>query len=341
MIKVAVKGSRRNSDILVGEKLENLSTYIPQNNVVIITDENVSEYYAGQFPNVDTITIGTGESVKTLDTAADIYQQLLEKDAQRSTFLVGIGGGIVCDITGFIASTFLRGINFGFVSSTLLSQVDASVGGKNGVNHKGYKNMIGVFNQPKFVICDNNLLKTLPERELLSGFAEIIKHAAIESSDYFTYLEENCDAALAITPEVIEKIIYDSVIIKSTIVNRDETEKGERRKLNFGHTFGHAIEKTIKMPHGEAVSLGMVLAASLSVKKGLLSQQKADRITKLLRDYKLPVEINFDRNIILEALNKDKKRKGDDIHFVLLTDIGDSVVQKISINELQTIIHEL
>ncbi len=341
MIKVTVKGSIRNSDILVGEQLDNLSKYIPQNNVIIITDENVSEYYTAQFPNVDIITIGTGESVKTLDTAADIYQQLLEKDAQRSTFLVGIGGGIVCDITGFIASTFLRGINFGFVSSTLLSQVDASVGGKNGVNHKGYKNMIGVFNQPEFVICDNNLLNTLPKRELLSGFAEIIKHATIESLDYFTYLEKNCDAALAITPEVIEKIVYDSVIIKSTIVNRDETEKGERRKLNFGHTFGHAIEKTIKMPHGEAVSIGMVLAASLSVKKGLLSQQKADRITNLLKDYKLPVEINFDKNIILEALNKDKKRKGDDIHFVLLTDIGKAIIQKISINELQTIIHEL
>lgn len=341
MVKATVKGNRRNSDILVGETLKNLSKYIPSNNVVVLTDENVSKYYLNQFPDVEVITIGTGESVKTLETAADIYQTLLEKDAQRSTFLVGIGGGIVCDITGFIASTFLRGINFGFVSSTLLSQVDASVGGKNGVNHKGYKNMIGVFNQPEFVICDNNLLKTLPERELLSGFAEIIKHAAIESSDYFTYLEENCEDALAITPDVIEKIVYDSVIIKSTIVNRDETEKGERRKLNFGHTFGHAIEKTIKMPHGEAVSLGMVLAASLSVKKGHLSQEKADRITTLLKSYKLPVEINFDRSIILEALNKDKKRKGDDIHFVLLTDIGKAVVQKISINELKEVIHEL
>lgn len=341
MIRVTLKGSGKNSDILVGEKIENLSHYTPSDNVIIITDENVSAHYRKTFPDCRIITIGTGEAVKTLDTAAIIYQKLLESDAQRSTFLVGIGGGIVCDITGFIASTFLRGINFGFVSSTLLSQVDASVGGKNGVNHKGYKNMIGVFNQPDFVICDNRLLKTLPERELLSGFAEIVKHGAIEDADYFTYLEENHEKALGLDSDVIEKIVYESVMIKSTIVNRDEKEKGERRKLNFGHTFGHAIEKTLKIPHGEAVSLGMVLAGSLSAKKGLLAPEKAERLTALLKKYKLPVAINFDRNLILEALDKDKKREGDNILFVLLKDIGESVVQEISIDELKTIIHTL
>jgi len=325
----------------VGEKLENLSQYIPSDNVVIITDENVSRYYLKKFPEFKVITIGTGEGVKTLDTAASIYQELLGSDSTRSTFLVGIGGGIVCDIAGFIASTFLRGINFGFVSSTLLSQVDASVGGKNGVNHKGYKNMIGVFNQPEFVICDNLLLKTLPKRELLSGFAEIVKHAAIEDAGYFDYLEENHEKALGLDPEVIEKIVYDSVIIKSNVVNRDEKEKGERRKLNFGHTFGHAIEKTQKIPHGEAVSLGMVLAASLSVKKGLLAPEKAERLTSLLEKYKLPVKIDFDRNLILEALDKDKKRKGDNIGFVLLDDIGKSVIREIPIAELKSVIHEL
>ena len=341
MIKVEIQGADKSSDILVGEMLENLANYIPSENVVIITDENVSKYYLDKFPKFNVITIGTGEGVKTLDTASDIYQQLLDMDSQRSTFLVGIGGGIVCDITGFIASTFLRGIPFGFVSSTLLSQVDASVGGKNGVNHKGYKNMIGVFNQPGFVICDNRLLKTLPKRELLSGFAEIIKHAAIEDADYFTYLEENCDKALALDHDVIEKIVYDSVIIKSEVVNRDEQEKGERRKLNFGHTFGHAIEKTFKIPHGEAVSLGMVLAGSLSARKGLLNIETANRITDLLRQYGLPVDIDFDRNKILEALDKDKKRKGDNIHFVLLKDIGKSVIMEISIDELKNVIHEL
>ena len=341
MIKVEIKGADSNSDILVGETLENLSVYLPSENVVIITDENVSKYYLDKFPDFKIITIGTGESVKTLDTAAYIYQQLLDMDAQRSTFLVGIGGGIVCDITGFIASTFLRGIRFGFVSSTLLSQVDASVGGKNGVNHQGFKNMIGVFNQPEFVICDNRLLKTLPKRELLSGFAEIIKHAAIDDADYFSYLEKHCEKALAIEPDVIEKIVHDSVIIKSEVVNRDEQEKGERRKLNFGHTFGHAIEKTFKIPHGEAVSLGMVLASSLSTRKGLLTEAKAKQLTALLRHYGLPVDIDFDRNKILEALNKDKKRKGDNIHFVLLEDIGKSVMMDISIDELKNVIHDL
>lgn len=341
MVKVEVRGAGNRSDILVGESLDNLASYIPGNSAVIITDENVSRNYLNRFPSAPVITIGTGEKIKTLETASEIYQQLLDLDAQRSTFLVGIGGGIVCDITGFIASTYLRGVRFGFVSSTLLSQVDASVGGKNGVNHKGYKNMIGVFNQPEFVICDNRMLKTLPERELLSGFAEIVKHAAIEDAGYFEYLESNCNKALAIDEAVIEKIVYDSVIIKSGVVNRDEKEKGERRKLNFGHTFGHAIEKTLRIPHGEAVSLGMVLAASLSVKKGFLQPEKKDRIVQLLKDYKLPVDISFNRAEILEALDKDKKRAGDSIHFVLLEDIGRSIIVDITLKELKTIINDL
>ncbi|MBA3037475.1 MAG: 3-dehydroquinate synthase, partial [Desulfobacterium sp.] len=275
-----------------------------------------------------------GETVKTLDTAAYIYQNLLDMNAQRSTVLVGIGGGIVCDITGFVASTYLRGISFGFVSSTLLSQVDASVGGKNGVNFKGYKNMVGVFNQPAFVICDMNLLKTLPEKDLLCGFAEIVKHAAIEDAALFEYLENNYKKALSLDYNVIERLVYDSVVIKSSVVNRDEKEKGERRKLNFGHTLGHAIEKTTGIPHGEAVSLGMVFAASLSVKRGLLSSGEEKQISALLKNLKLPTTVDIDRKKVIEALNKDKKREGDGIHFVLLDGIGKAVIEEISISEL-------
>jgi 3-dehydroquinate synthase len=318
----------------VGEVLERLTDYIPGKNVVIITDENVKALYGKEFPAFPVITIGMGEGIKTLETAADIFQQLLDMEAQRSTFIVGIGGGIVCDISGFIASTFLRGVGFGFVSSTLLSQVDASVGGKNGVNYKGYKNMVGTFNLPDFVICDMNLLKTLPERDVLCGFAEIIKHAAIEDADLFRYLEGHHEKALCLDSEVIEKLVYDSVVIKAGVVSRDEKEKGERKKLNFGHTFGHAIEKTAGLPHGEAVSLGMVLAASLSVKKGLLTQNEADRITALLAMYKLPTRITWERAAILDALKRDKKRKGESIQFVLLEAIGKSVVVDISIDDL-------
>jgi len=341
MKRIDIKGSTGLSTILIGERLKNLSNYIPSQDVILITDETVSHHYKNHFPNSRTITIGTGERVKTLDTAGMIYQKLLDMDAQRSSFIVGIGGGIVCDIAGFVASTFLRGIGFGFVSSTLLAQVDASVGGKNGVNFKGFKNMVGVFNQPEFVICDLDLLKTLPERELLSGFAEVVKHALIQDQNLFDFIEKNAEKALALDYDVIERFVHDSVVIKSSVVNQDEKEKGERRKLNFGHTFGHAIEKTLGIPHGEAVSLGMVLAASLSVKKGLLSEEAYQRIIRLLKNLKLPATLSYDKKQVMEALKKDKKRTGDRIHFVLINGIGESVVKEISIQALGEVLASL
>ena len=261
MKTLEIHGSTGVSTILVGEKLKNLRKYIPAEKAVIITDANVKHFYQKNFPPYDVITIGTGEKIKNLDTVRYIYGKLVELEADRSTFIIGIGGGIVCDIAGFVASTYLRGVRFGFVSSTLLSQVDASVGGKNGVNFEGYKNIIGVFNQPQFVICDLNLLNTLPKKEVLYGLAEVVKHAAIGDMDLFTYLDDHYQKALTLDTGVIERLVYDSVVIKSAIVNRDEKEKGERRKLNFGHTFGHAVEKTTGVPHGEAVSIGMVMAS--------------------------------------------------------------------------------
>ncbi len=335
-----IHGSTGVSTILVGEEIQNLEKYIPAENVVIVTDTNVRHFYQKDFPHYDVITIATGEKIKNLDTVRDIYEKLIELEADRSTFMVGIGGGIVCDITGFVASTFLRGIRFGFVSSTLLSQVDASVGGKNGVNFQGYKNMVGVFSQPEFVMCDLNLLNTLPEKEILCGLAEIVKHAVIEGAGLFKYLEEHYQNALALDAGVIEKLVYDSVVIKSAIVNRDEKEKGERRKLNFGHTFGHAIEKTTGVPHGEAVSAGMVIASELSVKRGYLPVKDAERIKSLLQKLKLPTSLQADRKTVLDALRKDKKRRGDHINFVLLEEIGKPFVDQISIKELESVTHD-
>ena len=168
---IEIHGNRGDSAILIGERLQALGEYVPEDGqVIIITDTNVRHYYSKDFPSEGVIEIGTGENIKSLDTVQDIYGNLLKLEADRSSFIVGIGGGIVCDITGFVASTYMRGVRFGFVPTTLLSQVDASVGGKNGVNVGGYKNMAGVFNQPEFVICDLNLLRTLPEKEVLSGF---------------------------------------------------------------------------------------------------------------------------------------------------------------------------
>lgn len=338
MKRVLIKSQPHDSLILINEGLANLGDYLPVDKPIIITDENVLAIWGKHFPPGDVITIGTGEKIKSFDTVRQIYEQLLDLEADRASFIVGIGGGIVCDIAGFAASTYMRGVRFGFVSTTLLSQVDASVGGKNGFNLGGFKNIVGVFNQPEFVICDLELLKTVPRKEILSGFAEIIKHGAIADEELFTFLETNRESALALDSEVIEKLIYDSVMIKSEIVNRDEKEKGERRKLNFGHTFGHAIEKLTSVKHGEAVSAGMVLAAELSVQKGCLTADALNRLRNLVDDYSLPVGLKFDGRAVLETLRKDKKREGDQVYFVLLRKIGEAFIEQINIKELEALV---
>lgn len=338
MKTVRIKSDTGKSVIMIGERLKNLKAYLPVKNPIIITDNRVRESWGAFFPAAPVIAIGTGEKIKNFDTLSYIYERLIELGADRSSFIVGIGGGIVCDIAGFVASTYMRGVKFGFVSTSLLSQVDASVGGKNGVNFSGYKNIVGVFNQPEFVICDMDVLSTLPREELCCGFAEIIKHGAIADRSMFDYLEKNYSRAMALDPDVIEKLVYDSVIIKSSIVNRDAREKGVRRKLNFGHTFGHAIEKTLGIRHGEAVGAGMFLASALSVKMGFLKNRDAARISGLLEKYGLPVRLPYDGSQMLEAIRMDKKREGGHIKFVLLREIGRAFVDEIPFQELETFI---
>jgi len=336
MVKtIKIKGSEGDSVVMVGESLLNLGRYLPVEKTVIITDKNIWHFHGKDFPPCRVIKIEPGENTKNLDTVRHIYERLLEFGVDRSSYIAGIGGGVVCDIAGFAASTFLRGLRFGFVSSTLLSQVDASVGGKNGVNLDGYKNIVGLFSQPEFVICDLDLLSTLPGSELRNGFGEIIKHAAIRDEGLFTFLEENYEKALSLDPEIIERLVYNSVRIKSEIVSRDEKEKGERRKLNFGHTFGHAFEKTLGIPHGEAVGAGMIAAGYLSVKKGFLRQEEFERLIRIVRLFGLPVELTYDRVKVIDAIRRDKKRENASLHFVFLSGIGSSVVREIRVNELE------
>ncbi|MFC1841310.1 3-dehydroquinate synthase [Thermodesulfobacteriota bacterium] len=335
MPSFVIHGSSKESTILVGESYKNVEKYLPSSQVVNIVDNNVYDLYGDSLPDSRMIKIDTGEGIKNLDTVNYIIDELVKIEADRSVFILGIGGGIVCDIAGFVASIYMRGVSFGFISTTLLSQVDASVGGKNGVNHVGYKNIVGVFNQPDFVICDPEMLKTLPEEELLNGCAEIIKHGAIADKELFEYLEKNYEGIFALDREALEKVVYDSIVIKSGVVNRDEKEKGERRKLNFGHTIGHAIEKVTGTNHGKAVSLGMVAAANLSESRGLLSSGEKERIIQLLKNMKLPVEIQTDKERVLDAMRRDKKREGESIHFVLLDGIGKTVIEEITIKELE------
>lgn len=339
MITHIIQGANSQSQIVLGESLTQLHNYIVPRKCIIVTDELVYQHYHEMFPVVkDVMVIGTGEGVKTLDTVHAMYQRFFEAELDRSALIVAIGGGIVCDITGFAASTFLRGLQFGFVPTTLLAQVDASVGGKNAVNFQGYKNMIGTFTQPEFVLINVAVLKTLAPRTLGCGLAEAIKHGAIADESLFTFMEDQVDRIRDLVPESIERIINDSIIIKSAIVNKDEKEHGERRKLNFGHTFGHAVEKTLGLPHGESVSIGMVVAAKLSQQRGYLSQDDVNRLVKLLRAYDLPVHIDADMTSIKEAIRKDKKRYGETIKFILLQELGNAIIQDVSLQELYTAI---
>jgi 3-dehydroquinate synthase len=335
MHSITIHGISKESTIYVSESCSNVKKYLPTSQVVIITDNNVYDLYHDVFPDCNVIRIDTGEKIKNFDTVNYIIDELVEIEADRSIFILGVGGGVLCDIAGFVASIYMRGVSFGFISTTLLSQVDASVGGKNGINFKGYKNIVGVFNQPDFVICDTEMLKTLPEDELLNGCAEIIKHGAIADKELFEYLEKNYEGIFALDRVVLEKVVYDSIVIKSGVVNRDEKEKGERRKLNFGHTIGHAIEKVAGTSHGKAVSLGMAAAADLSESRGLLSSSEKERIIQLLKNMKLPVEIQIDKERVLDAVRRDKKREGESIHFVLLDGIGKAVIEEITIKELE------
>ncbi len=335
MHEISIEGQTGRSRILVGESLENLPKYLPDGRSVIVTDEKVGALYGDRFPAGEVITIGCGEKHKTLESLATIYERLIETEADRSSFIVGIGGGIVGDVTGFAASTYMRGIRFGFVPTSLLAQVDATVGGKNGVNFKGYKNMVGVFNQPDFVIADITLLKTLPPEEVACGLAEIVKHGCIADKAYFEFIEAHCDAIARLDHDTMLHLVRESVRIKAAVVNQDEREAGERRKLNFGHTLGHAFEKTLGISHGEAVSAGMVIAAELSVRKGLLEENTLHRLKTLLERLKLPVTLSYDRQAVFQALKKDKKREKEHMHFVLLDALGKAVVESIQLNELE------
>ncbi len=341
MRTIEIKTDDRNSRILVGETLQNLENYLPGKNTVIVTDTNLKRLYGNRFPNYPVVEIGLGEKNKTVDTLNQVFGHFVDLEVDRSTFILAIGGGIVCDVAGFAASVFMRGLRFGFVSTTLLSQVDASVGGKNGVNFQRYKNMIGVFNQPEFVICDTSMLKTLVNKEFRAGFAEIVKAGIIKSSRLFEFLEKNWQKALQYEPDVIDTLVYDSVMIKAGVVEADEKEKGERRKLNFGHTFAHSFEKLSDLLHGEAVSIGMVLASNLSVRMGFLAKDQAERIKRLLIQLGLPVTHNLDRSRVFEAMKQDKKREGDSIHMVLIDKIGNAIIHKVTFNKLEEMLNDM
>ena len=308
---------------------------------VILADENYLRFHSRKFDGYPVISIGSGEGAKSMDQAVILYHKLLDMEVDRSWAIIGAGGGITTDISGFVASTFLRGISFGFVSTTLLGQVDAAVGGKNGVNLDGYKNMIGIIRQPDFVYCDVSSLTTLPEREFLGGFAEIIKYGAIRDNKFFKYLNEAIERGISKDIAVLETMIYESVRNKIEVVQADENEMGERKTLNFGHTFAHGFEKLYKIPHGEAVALGMILAARLSVNLGMIDNTRATELESLIKRSGLPVRMEFDPDALADAMKRDKKRTGGQISFILLEDLGKAKIKSIAVSDIKSILYDL
>ena len=308
---------------------------------IVITDRNVARFHGDCFADWPVLVVEPGEASKSLAVAEHLYRDLIRLEADRDTFVLGFGGGIVCDLAGFVATTYMRGVPFGFVATSLLAQVDASVGGKNGVNLDRYKNIVGTFSQPEFVICDPHVLNTLPMPELQCGFAEIVKHMFIADEPMLTWFEGRAQKALALDEETISAVVEHSVRTKAAIVNRDEREKGERRKLNFGHTLGHAVERINGVPHGEAVAVGMVAAANISKRLDLLTRADVNRIIQILERIHLPVRLNAPADQLLEAMRKDKKRAGSSVHFVLLDGIGRAVVREISFDALESVLRDM
>lgn len=328
------------STISVGRKLsENLLGL--ESKPIILIDENVLCEHSETFCCHTSLVIPSGERYKTLETVEKLYRDLVKIGADRSSLLVGVGGGLATDVAGYVASTYLREVSFGFISSSLLGQVDASIGGKNGVNLDGYKNMIGTIRQPSFVWCDLDLLHTLSRKEYISGIAEVIKYGAIMDFEFLGYLKEHMKELLALDPTVLEEVVTRSVKAKVEVVEKDEKEAGLRKLLNFGHTLGHAIERNQKLLHGQAVAVGMVMASRLSSNLGMLSRADADLIEEIIASAGLPVEVALNPEEIYANILKDKKKSGDLIHFILLDGPGNAVVKPIPLKELKPMLNDL
>lgn len=337
MKELIIKTASAQSKILVGESIANLHKYLVKRKIVIVSDINLGKLYGKYFPEAPVILIPVGEKNKNINTVLNVINDFVSLGVDRNWFVLGIGGGVVCDIAGFVASIYMRGMKFGFVSTSLLSQVDASVGGKNGVNFLDYKNMIGTINQPEFVLCDTNMLKTLPQKELSCGYAEIIKHGIISGNDYFVKILANKDNAFQLKKDVIEDLVWDSVKLKASIVESDEKEAGLRKNLNFGHSFGHAIEINSTMSHGESVSVGMYISAKISKELGFTGEKEVEAVRNILEAYKLPIKTDVSSITLFNSLKKDKKKHSDEIHFVFLRKIGEVFTQPISFDKLESL----
>ncbi len=341
----------RSYDILVGPGLLSkagalLSPLLKSKRVVIVTDSNVGPLYQDKLVRVldkadirsEAITLPAGEATKSIAQFEKLLEDILSLGIERGTTLIALGGGVIGDITGFAAATLLRGIDFIQVPTTLLSQVDSSVGGKTGINAKAGKNLIGAFHQPRLVLIDTESLNTLPKRELLAGYAEVVKYGLLGDVVFYDWLEENGAALLEGNQDLRREAILKSCTAKADVVRRDEKEGGVRALLNLGHTFGHALEKECgysgDLLHGEAVAIGMVMAFEFCARAGLCTTADAERVKAYLKAVGLPVDLSslpcesWTSELLMAHMLKDKKVKDGKVTFVLVRAIGDAFMSR-------------
>lgn len=345
-------------DIIFSQNFQDLTMelevfHMEERRICIITDSTVEELYAaevisllkGNCKKVVVFAFPSGEASKTLDTVQKAYTFLIEEKFDRKDILIALGGGVVGDLTGFIAATYLRGIDFIQIPTTLLAQADSSIGGKTGVDLNGYKNMVGAFYMPKLVYMNVSTLKTLEERQYFSGFAEIMKHGLIRDHVFYVWLIENMYEICDRDPNILEEMVVRSSNIKKMIVEKDPMEKGERALLNFGHTIGHALEKArnFELYHGECVALGCVAAAYISWKHELLTMDEYYEIRDMFVPFNLPISIDhIDPEEILRLTKSDKKMEAGKIKFILLKKVGKAVIDtSVTDEDIRNAIHEI
>lgn len=347
MDKIRVNLNKKSYDILVGSKIINeLEKYLSQNSyskIFVITDENIAKLHNNKLTNAlqnfefSQIIVKSGENSKSFASFQKIAEEILSQNIDRKSLIIACGGGVVGDLSGFVASVLLRGIDFIQIPTTLLSAVDSSVGGKTAINSQAGKNLIGSFYQPKLVLCDLDFIKTLPKREILAGYAEILKYGLIIDHEFFNDLEQNYQKIFDLDENFLTKSILKSCQIKAKIVEQDEREKGLRALLNFGHTFAHSFETETnydgRLNHGEAVGIGMLMASEMSYNLKFLSDNEFNRIKAHIENSGLnfnlkSIKNNWDIKKLTANLYKDKKTENNNLNFILLNKIGEAFIEK-------------
>ena len=331
-----VKFSNSTVSFVLDGKFAGIDKMIDKANAFYITDENVYALHQKKFKGKKTIVIPAGEEHKQQATVDFIIEALVNFGANRQALLIGVGGGVVTDMVGYVAGVYMRGLAVGFVPTTILAMVDASIGGKNGIDLGLYKNMVGLIRQPSFLLYDLDFLKTLPKYQWENGFAEIIKHAAIKDATMMKALANHDLAFYQKDKKALALLIEKNVQIKVKVVQKDEFEKGDRKLLNFGHTLGHAIENQHGLLHGHAISIGMVYAAKIS--QVLEGFNDTGLLVDTLKKYGLPTNMHFDIDQAMQMMQKDKKKANAGMQYVLLKKIGKAVYQTVPMKSLEKLI---